>query len=166
MKTKIPLAGDLMNDNVHAVLPALSLYELVDFLLKHKISSAPVIESGDGNKQLIGFISEQDALRQLSDEMFYGLPEPQQMVRACMRKHPVSVTPETDVFAIASLLVSHGYRHVPVVGEKNQLLGIVSRRDVLRAMKPFHAAAKKEHNAEYFPPDLTKIINHRFIVSS
>jgi len=155
-----------MNEHVHTVSPEFSLSKLIDFLLKHEISSAPVVEIQDGMKRLIGFISEQDALKQLSDEMFYRLPEPEQMVRACMKRHPVSITPDIDIFAIASLFVSHGYRHVPVVDENNKLLGIVSRRDVLRSMKPFHAAAASEHDLEYFPPDLTKIINHRFIVSS
>ncbi|QEG22483.1 CBS domain-containing protein [Mariniblastus fucicola] len=165
-KTKIPSAGDLMNAHVHTVSPELALSELIEFLLKHEISSAPVVETRDGKNILIGFISEQDALKQLTDEMFYQLPEPEQMVRACMKRHPVSITPDVDIFSTASLFVSHGYRHVPVVDEKNQLLGIVSRRDVLKSMKPFQAAAEKAHDMEFFPPNLTEIINHRFIVSN
>ena len=166
MKTKTPTAGELMNNKIHAVAAGLSLIELIDFLLKHEISSAPVVETKDGSQHLVGFVSERDALEQLSNEMFYNLPEAEKTVQSIMKRHPVSITPDVDVFAIASLLVNHGYRHVPVVDESNRLLGIVSRRDVLKTMKPFHAAAGKEHDMEYFPPDLTKIINHRFIVSN
>jgi CBS domain-containing protein len=165
VKPEIPTAGDLMIRKVHTVSPEMSLDELIDFLLKHKISSAPVVETRDGKEFLVGFVSECDALEHLSNEMFYGLPVPKQTVKTCMKRHPIVITEDVDVFAISSLLVAHGYRHVPVVGEDNVLTGIVSRRDVLKPMQTYYADAIKTHDAEYFPPDVTKIINHRFIVS-
>lgn len=165
MKTEIPIAGDLMNRDVRTVSPELSLLELIEFLQKSKLPSAPVVEDLDSQKRLIGFVSESDALEHLSNEMFYGLPEPQPSVKKCMKQHPIAIMEDVDLFAIASLLVNHGYRHLPVVDEKNQLLGIVNRRDVLKAMQTLYLKATKDHDAEYFPPDLTKIINHRFILS-
>jgi len=162
---EVPHARDLMNRKVHTVSPEMSLAELVDFMLKHKISNAPVVEIRDSKKLLVGFISEADALEHLSNEMFYSVRVPQETVEACMKRHPIAITEDVDVFAIASLLVAHGYRHVPVVGESNELLGVVSRRDVLKPMQTFYGESVKEHDAKYFPPDLKKIINHRFIVS-
>ena len=163
-KLDIPNAGMLMNRQVHTVTADLSLSELIDFLLKHKISSAPVVEKNGSAKHLIGFISECDALEHLSNEMFYGFPAQPRSVETCMKRHPISITEDVDVFAIGSLLVNHGYRHLPVVDKENRLLGVVSRRDVLKPMQQFYNYSLKEHDSEYFPPDVKKIINHRFIV--
>ncbi len=163
-KLELPNAGKLMNRKIHTVTADLSLAELIDFLLKHEISSAPVVETRNSRKILIGFISESDALEHLSNEMFYGFPTQPQTVKTCMKRHPIAITEDVDLFAIASLLVNHGYRHLPVVDEGNQLLGIVSRRDVLKPMKTYYSGSTRERDAEYFPPDLNKIMNHRFIV--
>lgn len=163
-KMKLPNAGTLMNRRVHSVTADLSLAELIDFLLKHEISSAPVVETKGSTKYLVGFISERDALEHLSNEIFYGFPVQPRSVETCMKRHPIAITEDVDLFAIGSLLVNHGYRHLPVVDDENQLLGVVSRRDVLKPMKAFYAGSIQEHDAEYFPPDVKKIINHRFIV--
>ena len=40
-----------------------------------------------------------------------------------MKRHPIAITEDVDLFAIGSLLVNHGYRHLPVVDEDNQLSG-------------------------------------------
>jgi CBS domain-containing protein len=166
MKTQltIPKAMDLMNRKVYSVAPELSLMELIEFLQSHEITCAPVVEREPSAKRLVGFVSEGDALNLLTDEVFYGIPEPPS-VRHCMKKHPISITEDTDLFVIASLLVSHRYRHLPVVGHDNELKGIVSRREVLRAMKSCYLKYRKDHDAEYFPPDLSKIVNLRFVVS-
>ncbi len=166
MKTSIPSARDLMNRHVHTVTPDLPLIDLIDQLLKHEISCAPVVEKQESNDVLVGFVSESDALEHLSNDMFYGFAQPQPTVMGCMQRHPISVCQDVDVFAVASLLAAHRYRHIPVVGENNRLVGIVSRRDVLKAMRPFYFKAVKEHDREHFPPDLKKIMNHRFILSS
>lgn len=70
-------------------------------------------------------IRKRDALEHMSNEMFYGSPRPPQTVETCMKRHPICVTPDVDAFALGSLLVSHGYRHLPVVDTSNQLLRIV-----------------------------------------
>ncbi len=50
-----------------------------------------------------------------------------------MLKHPVIVTPNTDLAEVADLMLEHGVRSVPVVHER-RLAGIVTRRDMLRSI--------------------------------
>jgi CBS domain-containing protein len=49
-----------------------------------------------------------------------------------MSARPVTATPDADVADIADLMLRHNVRSVPIV-EDRDVVGIVSRRDVLRA---------------------------------
>jgi CBS domain-containing protein len=54
-------------------------------------------------------------------------------VRAAMSAQPHTVAPDTTIHAVARLLVEHGFNAVPVV-DGDQFLGMISRRDALRAL--------------------------------
>lgn len=163
-REQLPQARDFMNTHVQTVGPDMPLADVVTFLLKHDISNAPVIESKDGPQPvLVGFISEGDCLDFLANEMFFGSPAQPQTVRTMMKKHPVCVAADTDVLTLASIFVSHGYRHLPVVDDQ-RLLGIVSRRDILKALDDYYRDAVRRRDFERFPPDLHEIMSHRFLV--
>ncbi len=158
-----PQTISFMNKHVHVVTPEMTLLQVIQLLLKHQISNAPVVENNDGKQILVGFISERDCLSALSNEVFFGNSSPQQSARTIMRLHPVCVTPETELFSLVSVFVSHGFRHLPVVKEC-ELLGIVSRRDILKALEVYYEHEIKDRDQRRSPPDLTKIINLRFLV--
>lgn len=160
-----PTARDIMNTHVQCVQPEMMLGDIVAFLLKHKISNAPVVKHDGNVKHLLGFISEGDCLEFLANEMFYGNPSPTQTATTIMKKHPTCVGPETDVFALTSIFMSHQFRHLPVVDGDHHLLGIVSRRDILRALDEFYHKWNRSSDRERFPVDVHKIMNHRFIVT-
>jgi predicted transcriptional regulator len=157
-----PLAKDVMNRHVFTIGTELSLADIVTFLAKHKISNAPVVDKLSGKDVLVGIVSEADCLEHLSNELFYGNPSPAQTAATIMQKHPICVALDTNLFALASILVNHRLRHVPVVDD-HVLQGIVSRRDILIAMDKYYRAATKRSKNERFPPDLHEIIHHRFI---
>lgn len=159
-----PVASDFMNRRVHVVGPDMTLREVTQFLLKHEVSNAPVVDQRDGNRRLVGFISERDCLAGLSNESFFGNPAPAQTAETLMRKHPMCVSPDTDLFALASIFVSHGYRHLPVTNDQ-ELLGIVSRRDILQALDSYYSKYVDESTRDRFPPDLKQLMYHRFLVS-
>ena len=165
MKTQdAPTAGDILKPNIHTVTPEMQLSDVVTFLLRHKISNAPVVKQNGRHRELLGFISEADCLEYLSNELFYGNPSPPQTAATIMKKHPVCVCPEADLFALTSIFISHGYRHLPVLDDYD-LLGIVSRRDVLKSLDQYYREWSRTRDREKFPVDLHKIMNHRFLVS-
>jgi CBS domain-containing protein len=159
-----PRARDYMNRHVRTVSPEMRLEQVVSFLLEHALSSAPVVQERDGRRRLVGFISEHDCLEHLSNELFYGSPSQQQTAATIMRKHPVCVDPGTKLFTVASIFVNHGMRHLPVV-EEGVLLGVVSRRDILRALDEYYRQFLRTREQERRPPDIHELIHHRFIVS-
>ncbi|MEX1096760.1 MAG: CBS domain-containing protein [Planctomycetales bacterium] len=159
-----PRAGDYMNRHVRTVSPEMRLDAVVSFLLEHEVSNAPVVEERDGRRVLVGFISEHDCLEHLSNELFYGSPSQPQSAATIMRKHPVCVEPDTELFTLASILVNHRMRHLPVVAD-GELLGIVSRADILKALDEYYREYVAGRERERHPPDIHELIHHRFIMS-
>lgn len=158
-----PQARDFMTRDVQTVTPDMSLQEAVQFLNRHHVSNAPVVEKGtDGRSMLVGFLSEGDCLEYLANEVFFGNPAQPQTVRTMMKRHPICVGATDDIFTLASIFVSHRYRHLPVV-EEGALLGIVSRRDILKALETYYSHGLEQRELERFPPDLHELINLRFV---
>lgn len=162
--TPTPVAKDFMTTQVQCIAPDMPLAEIIEFLERHKVSNAPVVEERDHRKLLVGFVSERDCLEFLSNESFYGSPAPPQTAATIMRRDPVCVRGDTEMFSLASIFVSHGYRHLPVV-EDGELLGIVSRRDVLKAMAEHYRKSSEARDRERHPAELGEMMRTRLIVT-
>jgi CBS domain-containing protein len=48
-----------------------------------------------------------------------------------MTRDPIAVGPETPLKAVAAILVEHGISGVPVIGERLEVLGVVSEADIV-----------------------------------
>jgi CBS domain-containing protein len=97
---------------------------LSERLRERRIGAAVV--SGDG-QSVDGVISERDIAYGLAVHVgdLRKLP-----VSALMTKTVITCTPGDKVSAVASTMVAHNIRHLPVV-EENHLVGMISIRDVL-----------------------------------
>jgi CBS-domain-containing membrane protein len=155
-------AADLMTSHVRTVEEPMSLAELVPFLTEHELSFAPVVKADGGRSVVVGVIGERDCMDHLADDLFYGSPRPPRTVATMMKRHPVCVAPETDLFSLCSLFAHHGLRHAPVTDEDGHLLGVVSRRDILRALEKVAVQTETEQESRHFRPDLRQVINLRY----
>jgi len=166
MPAELPRARDFMTTQVHTLGPETSLADVVAFLLQHRISNAPVVEAdASGERRLLGFISESDCMQALSNEMFFGNPAQPRSAAAIMKRHPVCVSPDTDVFALASMFATHGFRHLPVV-EGDHFLGIVSRRDILQALDAAYRDSLRNGEERRELKEPRRLTNYRFVAKS
>jgi CBS domain-containing protein len=156
-----PTVADLMIRDVHTVTPDMSLEEVISFLVKKQVPFAPVVERRDHGDELLGLISEKDCLGYLSNELFYGNPDIN--VRSMMHKYPLCASPESDIFVMATIFTQHTYRHLPVVRDKH-LVGVISRRDVLKAMHEFSLAVCRDKSRNKTHLDFHELANLRFII--
>ncbi len=101
-------------------------------LRHHRIRQAPVL---DAELRLVGLVSERDLLTAVDIENGGRLVgDTLRRTDAVMTTPVVASHPITDIRRIAAAMVETGVGGVPVVGEHGQLLGFVSRGDVLRAV--------------------------------
>lgn len=82
--------------------------------------------------------------------------QPRLMVRDIMRHRVQPVSPDTPVRDAVDLMVRERVRAIPVVGDKKEVLGIVSEWDVMRALLPHVPRAGGEMDGEEvaIPPQL------------
>ena len=57
------------------------------------------------------------------------------VVRDAMTLNPVTVTPDTEIEEIAGLMIDKNFHTIPVV-EKNRLVGIIGKEDILKTLIP------------------------------
>ena len=117
----MPVAKDIMTQDVVTVTPDTRLRDVAKILAEKRISGVPVVEGG----KVVGICSEADILAAGNMDMTAG---------EAMAKDVVSVGPDTDVAEIAKIMTERGIKRVPVIDADGNLVGIVSRADIVRAM--------------------------------
>jgi len=124
----LPQATEIMTTKLVTLSPADDVFDSIGFLLKKRISGAPVV---DANGQLVGSFSEKTSMKVLLDSAYDQLPTSQ--VTAFMDPDPDrKIGADLNLLEIAEKFDSSHFRRLPVVSN-GQLLGQISRRDVLNA---------------------------------
>jgi CBS domain-containing protein len=121
---------------------------VVEMLIEHAISAVPVV---DEHGRLVGLVSEADLVDKeaygdrprrlatvLHDAVFGPSSEVVRRAAALtasglMSERPATARPGEDVAKVARRMLELRLKRLPVVDEKGGLIGIVSRRDLLRA---------------------------------
>ncbi len=125
LKAQIPqplTARDLMSSPVRTIRPNTSIEQAQRILLRYGHSGLFVCNQ---EHQLVGVISRRD----LDLALHHGFSHAP--VKGYMTKNLQTITPDTPLPEIESLMVNNDIGRLPVL-ENNQLLGIVTRTDVLR----------------------------------
>ena len=137
MTTPAILVSDYMKPVIEYFSPDTSVEEVVKTLVKNKLFGAPVL---DQNKKLVGFISEKDCLKQMVNDSYYS--QDHHVARDIMRENPLSVSPNADIIGLAEEMLGRRPKLYPVV-ENDQVIGIITRADVLKALSKARVESHK-----------------------
>ncbi len=119
-----PTARDLMSSPVRTIRPETTIEEAQRILLRYGHSGLSVV---DATGQLVGIISRRD----IDIALHHGFSHAP--VKGYMTTNVKTITPETTLPEIQSLMVTYDIGRIPVL-ERGQLVGIVARTDVLREL--------------------------------
>ena len=100
-------------------------------LVGHQIHQAPVL---DANRHLVGIVSERNLLTTLNVDNGQVRDVLRKRVGDVMTTPVVAANPLTDIRRIARVMLEHNVDGVPIVNENGDLLGFVSRSDILNAV--------------------------------
>jgi CBS domain-containing protein len=130
---------DLMTREVVTVGPGTSAKYAAGVMAERGFAALPVV---DDDFQLVGIVAEADVLRDRipADPLLHArrdAPRPETplslLVRGVMTGGVRTVEASADVADVARLFVDERLRSLPVVAD-GRLVGIISRRDVLRSL--------------------------------
>jgi CBS domain-containing protein len=124
-------AGTIMTTDLVTVRPTASIEEAIEVLLNQQISGLPVT---DDDGRLVGVITEFALLAVAYDKRVKNHTVNQHMTREV-----ITVDLNDPISRIADLCIVHRVRRVPVMLD-GRLVGIIARRDVLRALVESPAA--------------------------
>lgn len=108
--------------------PEMSLSAALDKVMGSDYLGGPVINE---KKEVIGFLSGQDLLDKLIKVSYYC--QDTHIVSDCMSTDVLSVSSEVSVIDLAEMMKIGKPKVYPVV-DNGKLVGIITRKDVLRAI--------------------------------
>jgi CBS-domain-containing membrane protein len=137
--------SDVMTRKVVVVSKHADLHEVSRILSENRISGVPVV---DNENCVIGVISEADVLamtgigrgHSVKDLIRHLLGEPLpkreegHRVENFMSSPAITTGPDKDIREAAAILDEKDIKRLPVVDDKQRLVGIISRGDIVRAM--------------------------------
>jgi CBS-domain-containing membrane protein len=144
---------DIMTREVITVSPETEIVQATKLLLENRINGVPVM---DETGKLVGILCQSDLIAQqkkLPIPSFFTLlnglipliskkqleKQVQKIaaitVAQAMTPNPVTVQPDINIEEVAALMVDRNFHTIPVVDE-GELVGIVGKEDMLRALVP------------------------------
>lgn len=99
------------------------------------------------HNQLFGIISDRDLFKAISPNIGKASEKASDLItlnkkaHQIMARNPITITQDSSIFQAVELFNTHRISCLPVVDKNNRPVGIVSWRDILKAIKPRKKAA-------------------------
>ena len=120
---------DYMTTNLITFKPDQSVEDVIDSLIKNRISGGPVVNN---NNELIGIISEGDCIKQISESRYYNMPLNNNSVEKHMITNVETIDGNMNIFDAANKFLDSKRRRFPIL-EDGKLVGQISQKDILKA---------------------------------
>lgn len=128
-------AADYMTSNVKTVEPGTTMAQLEALFDQTDFNAFPVVE----NEKMVGLVSKFDFLKAFAFTETQMLPHYDELmsrkVSEVMTQAVAVAHPDTRLTRILHLMVANRMRSLPVIGDHGELAGMISREDVMRALK-------------------------------
>ncbi len=122
------LVRDYMSRKVLKLQPDMKILRAVHFLIDGRVSGAPVVDQNGG---IAGMLTERDCMKVVLNAAYHH--EHGGLVKEFMSIYIEVMEPDLTIVDAAIQFYEKNYLRYPVV-ENGQLIGVLSRSDVMRAM--------------------------------
>ncbi|MEL7011211.1 MAG: CBS domain-containing protein, partial [Cyanobacteria bacterium J06588_4] len=146
-----PTARDLMSSPVRTIRPETTIEQAQRTLFRYGHSGLSVVDQSD---RLVGIISRRD----LDLAIHHGFEHAP--VKGYMSRNLRTIVPDTPLPEIQSIMVTYDVGRLPVI-ESGELIGIVTRTDVLRQLHDQSQATPSEVNNKNLTSHLLPTLQNR-----
>lgn len=127
---------EVMTKRVVAVPTTAAIDDVFDLLLRHNVSGLPVVDEED---RLVAVVSEANLLQLLDTPVSSDAP-----LSDLWTEDVIAVRPDDSLPDVIELFRQHQVRRFPVIDADGKLVGVVSRRDVIRMIRDVRAQVARE----------------------
>ncbi|MCG8379215.1 MAG: CBS domain-containing protein [Proteobacteria bacterium] len=113
------------DSTVYSITPNTSIYDACELLAEKRIGCVMVL---DQDNNIEGILSERDIVRAMTTGGDSVMNKPSSDF---MTRNVITSKPEDSLEIIMSCMSKHHFRHLPVVNEDDELLGVISIGDVV-----------------------------------
>jgi acetoin utilization protein AcuB len=139
------LVKDWMSKNVITLNVNDTMQDAINLSMEHHISLMPVMEEG----KLVGVVTDRDLKRASPSDatlldiqqIMYHLSRLE--VGAIMSRYPITVPLDYTVEETAEVLLTNGISGAPVVDQKGEIRGIITKNDLFKAMISLSGLTKR-----------------------
>lgn len=155
---------DVMTTRLVTVSPDEKIIEVIRLMREEKISGVPVVDKG----KLVGIVTEADILEALGKkeliaidgEDVKGLREKGiSSVKEIMKKKVIVINENEGIDKAIFLMNLYRIKRLPVVDDKNVLVGIVAREDIIDSIAKLLTSEEKKKYLAILETDVDKILN-------
>ncbi len=124
-------AKDVMSTELLCIREGTTIGEALKMLMDHRITGMPVV---DDDGKMVGVVSEFDIISQLSPHLTSSNDMKSELFRAPVQfsRKVKSVKESTSLSAVIKRFVNKSYRRLPVIDDHGRLVGMITRRDLMR----------------------------------
>jgi acetoin utilization protein AcuB len=153
LSTVLRTVEDIMTKDVFCLDEQDSLARVLEVMQQKRIRHVLIV---DGQKKLVGIMSDRDVLRYLPllrpgadafhERLFEVAPNNaalKQTVRSIIKREAISVGPSCDFYAGVRMLYEKNISCLPVTDEEKKPVGIVTITDVMRGLRAAYGLYKK-----------------------
>ena len=121
------------------VTPDRELFRAIEQILVYKISGVTVINE---RHHPVGMLSELDCLRAIVKESYHQEEIGTHLVKDHMTEGVECIQDSEDVFEVAESMLDHKHRRRPILNDHGEMVGQLTCRQLLRAIKDFDLPPK------------------------
>jgi len=137
LQMKAPSVKEYMTRDLITFTADQEINEVIKSLLANKISGAPVLNA---KREVVGLIDDKDCLKMLFAGAYYNHPVGKETVADYMSNVMKSISVHEDILEVANIFLHSPYKRLLVMDDNGKLVGQISRRDILRAIKDMNTS--------------------------